>query len=129
MDGDGQPLSFLGRPLPSSFVLLVVTVAPGCERDFDEADWCDALVTVERGEIELDDLDGGCERFGSGSILWLTGLPVRALCNRGGETAVLVSVRRRAGAHRPRRDGDRRRGAARRVAPADTCGEAPPPPR
>jgi hypothetical protein len=96
MDGDGQPLSFLGRPLPPAFVLLAVTVAPGCEREFDDADWTDALVIVERGQIELDGLDGHCARFGPGDILWLTGLPLRALCNRSCEPSVLVAVRRRA---------------------------------
>ena len=76
------------------FEVLAVPVAPGCERAFDEADWRGALVVVERGEIDLDCLNGDSRRFGRGDMLWLSGLPLRALCNRGGEPALLIAVSR-----------------------------------
>ena len=69
-------------------------VAPGGERVYDEADWRDAIVFVESGEIELDSLRGATLRFRRGDMLWLSGLPIRALCNRGRKAAVLVAVSR-----------------------------------
>ena len=47
---------------------------------------------VERGEIELECLAGNRLRCGAGAVLWLVGLPLRALHNRGSETAVLAAV-------------------------------------
>jgi hypothetical protein len=91
----GERLSLLGRHLPPAFELRVVAVAPGCRRTYDEAEWRDALVVVERGEIELDCATGGHPRFGSGDVLWLVGLPLRALSNRGHEPALVVAVSRR----------------------------------
>ena len=73
----------------------VVAVPPGRARDYDEADWRDALVLVVRGEIELEARSGGRERFARGAVLSLAGLPLRALHNRGPEPAELIAVRRR----------------------------------
>jgi hypothetical protein len=94
MDDDG-PLSFLCRPLGPSFEKTVVTVAPGGSRPYDAAEWHGALVVVERGEIDVEGAAGGHRRFGRGAILWLSGLGLRALHNRGAEPAVLVAVSRR----------------------------------
>jgi hypothetical protein len=77
------------------FELRVFTVAPGCARPYAELDWRDALVVVARGEIELETLGCARWRFGRGDLLWLTGLPLRALHNRGAEPARLVAVSRR----------------------------------
>jgi hypothetical protein len=88
-------LSFLGRRLPPAFELRVVSVAPGGQRTYDEAEWRDALVVVERGEIELESSAGARTRFGTGSVLWLFGLPLRALHNRGPDPALVVAVSRR----------------------------------
>jgi hypothetical protein len=90
-----ERLAFLGRLLPGSFERRVVVVAPGRQRAFDDAEWRDALVVVERGEIELVCLGGTCRRFGHGDVLWLIGLPVRTLHNPGREPAVLAAVSRR----------------------------------
>jgi hypothetical protein len=90
-----QRLSFLGRPLAPGFALRVVVVAPGARRDYDEAEWRDAIVVVEWGEIVLEPLAGRCYRFERGDVLWLQGLALRALHNRGREAAVLVAVARR----------------------------------
>jgi hypothetical protein len=96
----GGRLSFLGRPLPPAFALLVITLAPGRDRPFDPAEWRDAVAVVERGLVELEDARGDRVRLGRGAVLSLAGLRVRALRNPGGEPAVLAVVRRRA-ARRP----------------------------
>ena len=90
-----ERLSFLDRPLPAAFVLLVVTVAAGGEMLYEEADWRDALVVVENGRIELETLTGRRRGFAAGDVLCFLGLSVRALHNRGPEPAVLVAVSRR----------------------------------
>jgi hypothetical protein len=72
-----------------------VAVAPGRARPYDTAEWRDALVVVEQGRIELECL-GGCRlTFERGAVLWLTGLPLRALHNRGPEPAVIAAFTRR----------------------------------
>ena len=85
------------------FVRRVVTVAPGDARPYDPDEWFDAIVVVETGEVDLEGRGGSLARFRVGDILWLTGLPLRALHNRGPEPVRLVAVSRR---DRPlRRDG------------------------
>ncbi len=76
-------------------VLRAIAVAPGCRRVYDEAEWRDAIVLVRRGEIELESLSGTSHRFRRDDLFWLTGLPLRALHNRGREPALLVAVSRR----------------------------------
>jgi hypothetical protein len=98
----GEPLSLLKRRPPSAFERRVVVVPPGAERPYDEAEWLDAVVVVERGTIELDCPGGASLRLPPGSVLWLAGLPLRALCNRGPELAVLAGVRRRPMSYRSR---------------------------
>jgi len=92
--GRGGP-AVLGRRLPPPFRRRVVAVPPCGELAFDEAEWRDALVVVERGEIELVCLGGSRERFGRGDVLWLAGLPLGALRNPGCEPALLAAVSRR----------------------------------
>jgi quercetin dioxygenase-like cupin family protein len=93
--GGGGRLSLLDRRLPPPFRLRTVALAPGRELAFDEAEWRDALVVVERGEIELECPDGSRERFGRGDVLCLVGVALRALRNPGGEAVLLVAVSRR----------------------------------
>lgn len=76
----------------------VVEIPPGGERPYDGAEWAGALVVVDRGEIELDCLDGDRPRFACGAVLWLDGLPVRALRNPAAVPAVIVAAYRRAAA-------------------------------
>jgi hypothetical protein len=92
---DCDRLSFLDLPLPRRFERQVITLAPGGSRRYDEAEWRDAIVLIEHGEIELEGVSGRCCRFGRGDILWLVGIPLRALHNVGSELAVLVAVSRR----------------------------------
>ena len=72
----------------------VVAVAPGDERPYDEDEWRDALVLVRSGEFELRGVSGATQAFGTGDVLYLEGVPLRALHNPGSEPAVLVAVSR-----------------------------------
>jgi hypothetical protein len=95
-DGFGRGrVALLGRRLPPPFRLRTVAVGPGRALAFDEAEWRDALVVVERGEIELECLGGSSQRFGRGDFLCLDGLPLRTLRNPGREPALLLAVSRR----------------------------------
>jgi hypothetical protein len=95
MDAGFGRMPPIGRRLPPPFRLRAVVVVPGEALAFDEAEWRDALVVVEQGEIELECIGGSRERFGRGDVLWLAGLPLRALGNPGLEPALLVAVSRR----------------------------------
>jgi hypothetical protein len=92
---DSEPLSFLARPPGPRFRTTVVTLESGTTRAYDEAEWHDALVVVESGEVDLECGAGGRRRFRSGAVLCLTGLGLRALHSVGAEPAVLVAVARR----------------------------------
>jgi hypothetical protein len=94
MDDCGRVALLAGR-LPPSLRLWAVAVPPGGERPFDEAEWRDAIVLVDSGAIELECLGGCRRRFGGGDVLWLAGLPLRALQNPGREPALLFAVSRR----------------------------------
>jgi hypothetical protein len=89
---DHEPVTFRDGPLPPGFRRRVVTIDPGRARLYDTAEWRDALVVVERGEIHIECRAGLFRRFVPGAVLWLTGLPLRALHNRGSDPAVLVAV-------------------------------------
>jgi hypothetical protein len=95
-------LSFLGRRLPSWVELRVVVVAPGHRLAFHPEGWPDALVVVEGGELGVEWLGGSRQHFICGDLLWLGGLPLRALHNPGCEPAVLTLVSRRQGPMRHR---------------------------
>jgi hypothetical protein len=88
-------LSLLGRRLPPEVELRVVAVPPSRVRAYDEVEWRDALVVVERGEIDVECLGGSRKSFRRGDVLWLVGLPLRGLRNLGHEPAVLAAVSRR----------------------------------
>jgi hypothetical protein len=72
-----------------------VTLAPGDERPFHENEWQDAIVLVETGELELECHRGGRRHFDAGAILWMAGLDLRTLRNRGREPLVLIAISRR----------------------------------
>jgi hypothetical protein len=71
-----------------------IVVAPGGERPYDESEWADALVVVEAGRLELESRSGNRCGFACGDVLWLIGLPLRVLRNRGAVPTVLVAVSR-----------------------------------
>jgi hypothetical protein len=93
------PITFLGRRVPAWVELRVVVVRPGESRPYDESEWSDAIVVVERGAIVLETHSGVCRRFVSGDILWLAAVPLRALHNREPEQAVLAALARRLRTH------------------------------
>lgn len=88
----GERLNLLGRSVPSGFDVHVVVLWPGCERPFEAAEWRDALVEVDRGQVDIEFCSGARRRFGPGDLLWLAGLDLRALRNREREPAVLVAL-------------------------------------
>ena len=77
------------------FEVRQLALEPGQERPYDESEWRDALVLVERGEIELEGVSGARTSFSEGAVLWLAPLPLRALHNRGTEPARLAALSRR----------------------------------
>jgi hypothetical protein len=77
-----------------SFLVRSVVMEAGAARIYNASEWRDALVVVTRGEVELEEVGGGCCRFGRGSVLCLDGLALRALRSRGSEPAVLIAVSR-----------------------------------
>jgi hypothetical protein len=79
----------------TGFVLRAVAIEPGGRRAYDECEWRDALVVVRRGEIELECLSGSSSPFRRGDLLWLAGLPLRAVHNRGRDPVLVVAVSRR----------------------------------
>jgi hypothetical protein len=87
-------LSFLGRSVPPQFRLRIVAVEPGCEQAYVEAEWLDTLVVVEQGEVDLEWVSGSRCRFVRGDVLFLAGLPLRALRNPGDEPMLLAAVSR-----------------------------------
>ena len=94
MDGDRGAGSFLGRRVPPCFVLRVVTVPVGSAVAYVEDDWRGAIVVVERGEVELEALDGERHRFGAGNLIWLDGVRLRVLRNAGGQPVQLKAISR-----------------------------------
>ena len=91
----GDRLSFLGRWVPPKFQVRQVVVPPSAERTVQEGEWADALVVVERGEIEIECRNGARRSFGSGDVLCLRRLPVRLLRNRGHGPVLLTAISRR----------------------------------
>jgi quercetin dioxygenase-like cupin family protein len=81
--------------VPLGFEIRAVGVEPGGHRIYHGAEWSDAIVVVKGGEIELECLSGARRRFKRGDLLWLSGLPLRALHNPGSEPALLLAVSRR----------------------------------
>jgi uncharacterized pyridoxamine 5'-phosphate oxidase family protein len=73
----------------------VVTISPGDIRPYVEAEWRDALVIVEAGEVALECTRGGRTTFRAGDVLWLVDVPVVRMCNDGVEPVVIVAVSRR----------------------------------
>jgi hypothetical protein len=90
-----EELPPLGGGDPSRFCRRVVTIAPGERCAYVSEDWEDALVVVEDGAVELEDLGGDRRSLARGAVLWLVGLPLRAVHNVGRHPAVLVAISRR----------------------------------
>jgi hypothetical protein len=87
-------LNLDGSTLSPRFVLSVVTIAPGASRPYDAAEWQDAMVLVESGELALECTRGGRRVFGAGDLLPLAWLSLRALHNVGLEPVRLTAIAR-----------------------------------
>lgn len=72
-----------------------VRLDPGTAIEYAAADWEDALVVVESGELEVECCSGQCARFAAGAVLTLVALPLRSLRNPHAEPVVLSAVARR----------------------------------
>jgi hypothetical protein len=79
---------------PIHMDIRTVALRPGRTIAYDEEEWRGALVTVESGELELEMLCGRSAFFQEGDVLWLQGLPLANLRNRGHEPTVLVAATR-----------------------------------
>jgi hypothetical protein len=84
---DAQPL----------FVARTVTVAAGCELPYERGDWADAIVLVQRGELELECLGGTRACFATGALLCFDCLPLRTMRAAGGAPAHLIAISRFSG--------------------------------
>jgi hypothetical protein len=112
MTADGSAGDALCRgPLPEGFARRVFRVPPGRELGLEPGRLPDAIVVVERGELELECRAGTCRRFGRGSMIPSARLPAFRLRSVGPGPLVLVAVwrarlpatdefRRDAGSHR-----------------------------
>jgi len=56
-----------------------IRLEPGESRRSGDAEWRDALVVVEQGDVELECAAGGRRRFAGGAVLWLEGIDLRVL--------------------------------------------------
>jgi quercetin dioxygenase-like cupin family protein len=97
MGAPGRLPCLLRGRLPASFERRELALAPGATLAFEEAEWVDALVVVETGEVELEARQGSRRRFRAGDVLWFAGLELRRLHNPGAAPAVLLAVSRRHG--------------------------------
>jgi hypothetical protein len=91
---DAGRLDLLGKTASEAFLVRVLILPPGSRRVFDDLDWQDSLVEVACGELELELRGGARQAHGASDVLWLTGLPVVALCNPGYERTLLVAASR-----------------------------------
>jgi hypothetical protein len=86
--------------LPPGFRRRVLRLAPGRRLRYRADAWQDAIVAVDRGEIQLECAGQPPRRFQRGDLLSLAGIGLRAIYNSGPGTAVLIAVRKRANATR-----------------------------
>ena len=96
-EGAGDAL-FRG-PLPAGFARRVFQVGPGLELGFVPG-LTNAIVVVERGELELEFRAGTCRRFGRGSMIPVARLPIAHLRCVSTEPLILVAVSRAAASDR-----------------------------
>ena len=92
-DDDDAPLVLTGRLWPT-FAARTVVLSPGSALPFAEADWSDALIVIESGELEVETFSGLRRQFGTGEILWFAGLDLRVLRCCGADPTVLKAVSR-----------------------------------
>jgi hypothetical protein len=84
----------LRGPLPPGFTRRVVKIPSGKHVEFEPVDWHDAIVSIERGAIELEGLTGHRYPHAAGDLVSLSGLPLRAIHAHGPDDVVLLAVAR-----------------------------------
>ena len=82
--------------MPRAFERWRVAIGPGAEHACAPDEWSDALVTIERGTLQVECSAGARCTFGRGDILGLAWLQAQALRNVGADEVVLRAVRRAA---------------------------------
>ena len=82
------------RPGPA-FRRRTVTIAAQETMPYVAEDWRGAIVTIQRGSVDLCCVRGGRRRFAEGAILFMDGLALESLHNPGVDDVVLVAVSRR----------------------------------
>jgi hypothetical protein len=90
----GGRLELLARSLPAGYELRLLILEPGTEVACEPTTWCDALVEVQCGQVELRLRDGGRLRFRAGEVLWISGLGVQWLSNPGASLTALTGLAR-----------------------------------
>jgi quercetin dioxygenase-like cupin family protein len=80
-----------------AFAVRTISVAPGSSLPYEAAEWRDALLFVESGEIAVDTACGLTWHFHKGDLLTLAGMPVAAIRNPGPEPALLLATERTEG--------------------------------
>src|SRR3954451_5169868 len=87
----------------TGFERRLVRLPPGCEHPYASPEWEDELVIVVCGTVVLEGESGRRWRFQKGAIIWLTELPLRAICNPSDEIVVLMAVSRPMNSRPPHR--------------------------
>ncbi len=97
MDDEGGPdrLSFLDAAVPPAFEVRFLLVPHGRGPASFEVDQRDALIVIERGEVDLVGAHGTACRFVRGDIVCLRAVPLRQLRATGADPALVAVVRRR----------------------------------
>lgn len=72
-----------------------VRIEPGACRPYRPAEWVDCLVVIQTGEVDLETTSGVRHTCRAGDVVWLVGLSLRCLSNRGPAPVVITTVRRR----------------------------------
>lgn len=89
-----DPPTLPGADRPG-FRRTTIRIEPGDCRPFRRSDWEDCLVVIESGSVDLEATSGARQSFHGGDVLWLVGLSLRGLVNRGDTPVVITTVRRR----------------------------------
>ena len=89
-----DPPTLPGADRPG-FRRTTIRIEPGACRPYQGSDWEDCLVVIESGSVDLDGTSGVRQTFHGGDVLWLVGLSLRGLVNRGDTPVVITTVRRR----------------------------------
>lgn len=90
----GRALSFLRRPPPRGCQVRRLVIEAGRQGPYAPADWADALVIVEAGELEVECEQGSTARFAAGAVLFLASVPVRWLRSADGQPVTLTVLSR-----------------------------------